>query len=129
MAEEGDVQAYDPYGGISMRKRSHGQSFMDVFENRFGCRGVYILDEPEAGLSPMFQLEFLKLLRRLENSGEAQVIMATHSPLLMAYPGATLLEVSGEGITPVGLHGTAHFRLLRDFYLNPEGFVSELLSE
>ena len=120
---------YGGYGGVSMRLRSHGQSFMAVFENRFGSQGMCLMDEPEAALSPQWQVEFLKMLRRLERRGESQVIIATHSPMIMAYPSATLLEISENGLTPVEFHNTEHFRIARSFALNPDGFMAGLLMD
>src|SRR6187397_2857532 len=70
---------------------SHGEGFMRFFEERCQRQGIFIFDEPESALSPARQMEFLKLMRRMETSGNCQVIMATHSPMLMAYPGARLL--------------------------------------
>jgi len=125
--EPGGHVAYRPYGGVSMRERSHGQSFMAVFENRFGSRGTYIIDEPEAALSPERQLDFLKLLRRLDRKGDAQVIMATHSPILMAYPDAALIQISSQGLSPIEFHETAHFKIVREFALNPDGFIAGVL--
>lgn len=120
---------YESYGGVSMRQRSHGQSFMAVFENRFGSQGVYLMDEPEAALSPQWQIEFLKLLRRLERRGQSQVIIATHSPMIMAYPSASLLEISEKGLVPVAFHNTEHFQIARSFALNPDGFVAGLIMD
>lgn len=112
-----------------MRRRSHGQSFMAVFENRFGSQGLYLMDEPEGALSPQWQVEFLKMLRKLERRGQSQVIIATHSPIIMAYPSASLLEVSERGLTPIEFHNTQHFRIARSFALNPDGFMSGLLMD
>jgi predicted ATPase len=120
---------YDSYGGVSMRRRSHGQSFMAVFENRFGSQGLFLMDEPEAALSPQWQVEFLKLLRKFERRGQTQVIMATHSPMLMAYPQASLVEVSENGLAPIEFHNTQHFRIARAFALNPDGFMAGLLMD
>lgn len=120
---------YDSYGGVSMRLRSHGQSFMAVFENRFGSQGIYLMDEPEAALSPQWQIEFLKMLRRLERRAESQVIIATHSPMIMAYPSASLLEITAKGLTPVEFHNTQHFKIARSFALNPDGFMAGLIMD
>ncbi|MBN8608365.1 MAG: AAA family ATPase [Caulobacterales bacterium] len=129
LAEESGARIYDSYGGVSMRERSHGQSFMAVFENRFGRRGLYLMDEPEAALSPQRQVDFLHLLRRLEREGQSQIIMATHSPMLMAYPSATLLEVSDAGLKPIEFHETTHFKIWRQFALNPDGFMAGVMMD
>lgn len=127
--EPGGGATFGSYGGVSMRTRSHGQSFMAVFENRFGSQGLYLMDEPEAALSPQWQVEFLKLLRKLERRGESQVIIATHSPMIMAFPSASLLEVSERGLQPIEFHDTPHFRIARSFALNPDGFMAGLLMD
>ena len=107
---------------------SHGEGFMRFFEERCSRQGVYFFDEPESALSPARQLEFLKLLRRMDDSNICQVIMATHSPILMAYPGAQLLLLTKYGIEPVRLEDTDHFRLMREFCGDPEVFVATVLA-
>jgi predicted ATPase len=79
---------------------SHGEGFLRFFEERCQRQGIYMFDEPEAALSPNRQIEFMKLLRRMDESSHCQVIMATHSPILMAYPGATLLRLAKYGLEP-----------------------------
>jgi predicted ATPase len=106
---------------------SHGEGFLRFFEERCQRQGLYIFDEPEAALSPLRQIEFMKLLRRMEQSGVCQVIMATHSPLLMAHGGATLIETNRRGLAPVTLRETSHFRLLKEFCADPEGFVESMV--
>src|SRR5882757_7378077 len=88
---------------------SHGEGFMRFFEERCQRQGIYIFDEPESALSPARQFDFLKLLRCMEEGGQTQVIMATHSPLLMALPGARLLRMDKYGVEPVALEDTDHF--------------------
>jgi predicted ATPase len=90
-----------------------------------GC----IFDEPESALSPSRQIEFLKLLRRMDKSGICQVIMATHSPMLMAYPMAQLLRLSKYGLEPVRVSETDHYRLMREFCADPETFIDTVLSD
>jgi predicted ATPase len=107
---------------------SHGEGFMRFFEERCSRQGLYFFDEPESALSPARQLEFLKLLRRMDDSGHCQVIMATHSPILMAYPGARLIRLTKYGLEPVRLEDTDHFRLMREFCDDPEVFVATVLS-
>jgi predicted ATPase len=106
---------------------SHGEGFLRFFEERCQRQGLFIFDEPESALSPSRQIEFLKLLRRMDGSGICQVIMATHAPLLMAYPGARLLALSKYGLDPVRVEDTDHFRLLRAFWDDPHGFVASVL--
>src|SRR5262249_62223371 len=94
---------------------SHGEGFLRFFDERCDRQGIYIFDEPESALSPTRQVAFLKLLRRMEQSGVCQVIMATHAPMLMAYPGARLLRLSKYGLEPVTVEETDHYRLMREF--------------
>jgi predicted ATPase len=108
---------------------SHGEGFLRFFEERCRHQGLYIFDEPESALSPSRQVEFLKLLRRMDEAGFSQVIMATHSPMLMAYPGARLLGLTKYGLEPIKLEETQHFRLLREFCLDPELFIHMMLGD
>ncbi|MER9797875.1 AAA family ATPase [Mesorhizobium sp. M0142] len=108
---------------------SHGEGFIRFFEERCRRQGIYILDEPESALSPTRQIELLKMLRRMDQSGTAQVIMATHSPLLMACPGARLFRISRSGLDPTDFHDTDHFRMMRNFCNDPDGFFAEALYE
>ena len=108
---------------------SHGEGFMRFFEERCQQQGIFIFDEPESALSPARQMEFLKLMRRMEESAICQIIMATHSPMLMAYPGATLLRLSKYGLEPVTVEQTDHYRLMREFCDDPAGFVQAAIEE
>jgi predicted ATPase len=108
---------------------SHGEGFLRFFEERCQQQGIFIFDEPESALSPSRQIAFLKLLHRMDRSGICQVIMATHAPLLMAYPGARLLQLSKYGLDPVAVEDTDHYRLLREFWNDPAGFVEAMLEE
>ena len=108
---------------------SHGEGFLRFFEERCRRQGIFIFDEPEAALSPARQMEFLKLLQRMDQSGICQVIMATHSPMLMAYPNARLLRLSKYGLEPVTVEQTDHYPLLREFCADPRGFVEATLAE
>ena len=126
-----DEAAREPLGGPppDFLSWSHGEGFMRFFEERCGRQGLYILDEPESALSPSRQIELLKLLRRMDRSGVAQVIMATHSPLLMACPDARLLRISRFGLDHTDFRDTDHFRMIRDFCGDPDGFLAEALYE
>jgi predicted ATPase len=126
-----DEAAQEPFGGPppDFLSHSHGEGFLRFFEERCRRQGIYFFDEPESALSPARQLEFLKVLRRMHESTITQVIMATHSPLLMACPGAQLLRISKYGIEPVQVHDTDHFCLLREFCSDPEGFISSVLED
>jgi predicted ATPase len=105
---------------------SHGEGFLRFFDERCRRQGIFIFDEPESALSPSRQIEFLKLLRRMDASGICQVIMATHAPILMAYPGARLLRLTKYGLEPVTLEETDHFRLIREFCADPAAFVETM---
>lgn len=102
---------------------SHGEGFLRFFEERCQKQGIFIFDEPESALSPSRQIEFLKLMRMMEASNICQVIMATHSPMLMAYPGATLLGLTKHGLDPITVEQTDHYKLMREFCDDPAGFV------
>ena len=106
---------------------SHGEGFLRFFEERCRSQGIYIFDEPESALSPARQLAFLKLLGRMDRSRTAQVILATHSPILMAYPGATLLAATSRGFEPTTLEETSHYRLVHAFAGSPHGFIARVL--
>jgi predicted ATPase len=106
---------------------SHGEGFLRFFQERCRSQGIFIFDEPESALSPSRQIEFLKLLRRMERSGICQVLMATHSPILMAYPAARLLQLSKCGLEPITVQDTDHYRMMREFCADPATFVDSLL--
>ncbi|BAM89617.1 conserved hypothetical protein [Bradyrhizobium oligotrophicum S58] len=108
---------------------SHGEGFLRFFEERCQRQGIYIFDEPESALSPARQIEFLKLMRRMDDSSHCQVLMATHSPVLMAYPGATLLRLTKYGLEPVRVQDTDHFKAMREFCNDPDGFVQAVFAE
>ncbi len=108
---------------------SHGEGFVRFFEERMRRQGIYFLDEPESALSPNRQLELLRLLHEIQQTGKAQIIMATHSPILMAVPGARLLEITRAGIAATDLRDTRHFKLYRDFTVDPDDFVSRALRD
>jgi predicted ATPase len=108
---------------------SHGEGFLKFFEERCQSQGLFIFDEPESALSPARQIEFLKLMRRMETSTICQIVMATHSPVLMAFPGARLLRLTKYGLEPVTVEATDHFRIMREFCDDPAGFVEGVIDE
>ena len=108
---------------------SHGEGFLRFFEERCQRQGVFIFDEPESALSPARQIAFLKLMRRMEDIGHCQIIMATHSPMLMAYPNATLLRLTKYGLEPVTVKDTDHYKVMREFCEDPKGFVDAAIVE
>lgn len=114
------------YGGRSLHEQSHGESFLALLTERFGGQGLYILDEPEAALSPQRQLAVLSRIHDLVRDG-SQFVIATHSPLLMAYPDACIYQCSADGVVPVAYEDTEHFRVTRDFLMNPQRMLRGLL--
>jgi predicted ATPase len=120
-----------PMGGAppDFLSHSHGEGFLRFFSERCQRQGIFIFDEPESALSPSRQIEFLKLLRMMDTSGHCQVIMATHSPMLMAYPDATLLRLTKYGLEPTTVKETDHYKALREFFDDPRGFVEAAIGE
>lgn len=123
-----DVALCDPgrlkyHGGRILNMLSHGEAILSYFGGRFYIRGLYVLDEPEAALSPAAQVRFLKLLQRLEAAGHAQFIMATHSPILLAYPGAQIFSFDAPRIEEVAYEDTAHYRLYKQFLTDRSAFI------
>jgi len=119
---------FSSYGGESLHLKSHGEAFLALFENRFED-GLYLLDEPEAALSPQRQLAFLRILHQLTAPRIAQFVIATHSPLLLAFPEATVLSLDGGAIEQVDYRDTDHYRITRDFLSAPERFFRHLFDE
>jgi len=112
--------AHDPgqlryFGGKSLVTQSHGQSLMSFFRARYQIKGLYLLDEPETALSPKSQLELLELLTRMGNAGHAQFIVATHSPILLACPGATIYSFDDVPVKSVDYEQTEHYRIYKSF--------------
>ena len=122
------VSDFSAYGGKSLHRQSHGESFLALFQNRFE-HGLYILDEPEAALSPQRQLAFLRIIHELEVPRHAQFIIASHSPILLAYPGATLYLFEDEGIREVAYRETDHYLVTKEFLNGPERILNYLFSE
>ncbi|WP_409347049.1 AAA family ATPase [Paenibacillus sp. MBLB4367] len=118
----------DSYGGVSLHEQSHGESFFSTFLHRFGGKGLYILDEPEAALSPTRQLAMLRRIDELVRD-RSQFIIATHAPILMAYPDACIFQLKDEGIERVELEDTEHFAVTKQFVNNRERMLRMLLEE
>jgi predicted ATPase len=111
------------FGGKSLITQSHGQGHMSYFKSRYRIRGLYFLDEPENALSPRRQLELLNVLREMSTKGHAQFIVATHSPILLACPNATLYSFDLVPISPVEYENTGHYKLYRDFLIDRRRFT------
>lgn len=122
-----DPLVIESYGGVSLHNQSHGESFLSIVQNRFFGNGLYILDEPEAALSPK---RLLTLMAEIDNlvKKDSQFIIATHSPILITYPGAEILEFSGDGIAKVNYQDTEHFQITKGFLNNPEQMLGYLLN-
>jgi predicted ATPase len=112
------------FGGKSLMAQSHGQSLMAYFRSRLKIKGLYILDEPETALSPKSQLELLGLLKEAGRSGQAQFIIATHSPILLACPGAKILSFDEAPVRQIEYENTEHYRIYSEFMANPQNFIS-----
>jgi predicted ATPase len=114
------------YGKKSLHEQSHGESFLALMTHRFGGQGLYLLDEPEAALSPQRQLAVLSLLHDLVRDS-SQFVIATHSPILMAYPDAVIYHLSPDGVERIEYEETEHYRVTRDFLLRPRRMLDVLL--
>lgn len=118
----------DSYGGKSLHEQSHGESFFALLMNRFSGNSLFILDEPEAALSPSRQLSMLCRINELADKN-CQFLIATHSPILMAYPDAEILVLGEEGIVSTEYKDTEHFQVMKSFINNPESMIRQLLDE
>lgn len=116
------------YGGRSLHEQSHGEAFLALMLRRFGGKGLYILDEPEAALSPTRQLAVLRRMHQLV-AEDSQFIVATHSPILMAYPGAKILLLDERGFRAVRYEDTEHYAVSREFLANPSRMLKRLFAD
>jgi predicted ATPase len=116
----------DSYGGRSLHEQSHGESFFALMNHRFGGQGFYVLDEPEAALSPTRQLAMIRRMHQLV-AAQSQFIIATHSPILMAYPDAWIYQISDRGLHRVPLEDTEHFAVAKRVLNDPQGQVQRIL--
>lgn len=126
--EKNREKPFTSYGGTSPHEQSHGESFLALMVHRFGPDGLYFLDEPEAALSAQNCLTCLRRMHELTQQG-SQFVIATHSPLLLAYPGATIYECSEEGLQPIDYEEAEPVRLTRSFLDSRERFLERLLAE
>ncbi|GAE30480.1 AAA family ATPase [Alkalihalobacillus hemicellulosilyticus] len=124
-----DIGATDSYGGLSLHEQSHGESFFSLFTNRFNGNALYLLDEPEAALSPQRQLSFLRMIHDLVTTGNSQFIIATHSPILLGYPNATILSFDNRTIQEVEYEQTNHYQVTSYFLQNRERMLKELFED
>lgn len=112
------------YGGRSLHRQSHGEAFLSLFTHRFGKKGIYLLDEPEAALSPARQLHLLRIIKELER--DAQFVIATHSPILLGYPGAQILDFDAQPVSEIRYEDTMHYLVTRRFLENRKKVLAEL---
>lgn len=128
IAREDPAFSYQGYGGRSLHHQSHGESFLALFLNRFGDKGIYLLDEPEAALSPARQLAFMRILHQLVSIGKAQFIIATHSPILLGYPQAEIFSFT-DTLESVQYEETEHYQITKGFLNGKERYLRELFRE
>ncbi|MEK3720238.1 AAA family ATPase [Paenibacillus sp. FSL H8-0034] len=115
------------YGGRSLHEQSHGEAFLSLFTHRFGKRAIYLLDEPEAALSPARQLALLRIIKDLEH--DAQFIIATHSPILLGYPNAQILNFDVQPVAEIRYEDTLHYMITRRFLENRKAVLKELFED
>jgi len=115
---EFEADPFMRYGGRSLHRMSHGEAFLSIMTNRFES-GLLLMDEPESALSPQRQLSLLALMHQLVQSGETQLIIATHSPILLTYPGAAIISFDRGTLQRIELEETTHYQITRDILNNP----------
>ena len=126
-----DMTAADPglldyYGGVSLHEQSHGEAFLSFFQSRCRVEGLYLLDEPEAALSPSNQLELVKVLWKIAATGTQQFIISTHSPIILSYPGAQILNFDCIPIREIAYEETHSCRFYRGFMNDRSSYLGEL---
>ncbi|MEJ5052096.1 AAA family ATPase [Chryseobacterium culicis] len=126
VAEE-DQRVLEAYGGKSLHQQSHGEAFLSLFHNHFQ-HGIYLLDEPEAALSPQRQLSLLSIIHKLEKTGKAQFIISSHSPILMSYPTAEIYLLDDK-IQKIHYKETEHYQLTKNFLESPERYFQHLFED
>lgn len=125
----GADKAYAGYGGKSLHEQSHGESFLAFFQNRLGDGGFFIFDEPEAALSPQRQLSLLAIINNMCKKPNAQFIIATHSPILLAYPNSTIYSCDSGILTKINYQDTEHYKITKNFLNNPDIYLQNLFQE
>ena len=116
---------YARYGGRSLHTRSHGEAFLSILQNRIRS-GLLLFDEPESALSPQRQLALLAHMSALVAAGTSQFIIATHSPILLTFPGAQILSFDGDALHPISLEDTSHFQITKGILQNPAAYWKHL---
>jgi predicted ATPase len=121
-----DPGMLDYFGGDSLLTQSHGQSLISFFTSRYKIKGLYFLDEPETALSPKSQLKLLKLLKEMTRDGHAQFIITSHSPILLAFPGAVLYNFDTNPIKAINYEKTEYYQIYKDFMHNKDAYLEKL---
>ena len=128
IANYNDTDLYNPYGGKSLQKQSHGESFLSFFRHKIKD-GIFIFDEPESALSPETQLSLISILSELSKTGRCQFLIATHSPLLISVPNSTLLEIENGNLVEKNYTDSRQFILYKDFTNNPKRYLKYLCDD
>ena len=128
-AKEHGPRVFKYYGGKSLNEQSHGEAYLSLFSNRFSQKGIYILDEPEVALSPSKILSLMSIIKDLSNEGKSQFIIATHSPILMAYPFAQFFYIDDTGIKETTFDKAEHYIITKSFLDNPERYFKYLFDD
>jgi predicted ATPase len=118
---------FEAYGGNSLHMQSHGESFLNLFKHRFRKKGIYLLDEPEAALSPRRQLSLLKIIKNL--SKDSQFIIATHSPILLGYPDAQIFNFDSTPLSHIAYEDTDHYQITKKFLENRNSILMDLFDD
>lgn len=127
--DEVEENGFKAYGGKSLHHQSHGESFFSLFQNRFTGHAIYLLDEPEAALSPTRQLAFLTLMNDLLKAGNVQFIIATHSPILLGFPEAIIYQFDEQGIEQIDYEQTEHYQVTSYFLQHREKMLRDLFMD
>lgn len=117
-----------PYGDVRYHHQSHGEAFLNLFVNRFSGNGLFLLDEPESALSPQRQMSFIAAMHQFVGRG-SQFIIATHSPIILAYPHAKIYSLGEDGIMAVDYEQTEHYKITKMFFARREKMLAELMSD
>lgn len=121
-----DPGILDYFGGGSLLTQSHGQSLISFFTARYAIKGLYLMDEPETALSPRSQLKLLKILKEAGDSGRAQFIINSHSPILLAYPDAVIYDFTSVPVTTIRYEDTEYYQIYKDFLNDKEKYLADL---
>lgn len=125
----GPEVTFASYGGKPLHEQSHGESFLAFFKNRLGQEGFFIFDEPEAALSPQRQLVLLSIMHNMCKNPHVQFVIATHSPILLAYPGATIYSCDSDKLTQIAYKDTQHYKTTKSFLADPDYFMKHLFEK